>query len=203
MYSLRTKISQDLHDEVASTLSGIRLYSELAKQQLDNRDIPLVQRSLNVISDNASEMKEDMSDIIWAINPGNDSFGKLLKKLEIYLKDITAAAGIDFQMQVNENIPSEKLNMQQRRNVYLICKEAVNNAVKYSSATTIGLNFKMKDNYILIVIKDNGSGFDIHKTSEGNGLLNMKLRAKEIGGLFFIESDPGKGTAIELKIRIR
>jgi len=201
-YSLRNKISQDLHDEVASTLSGIRLYSELAKQQLQKQDVANVQQSLKVISENASEMKEDMSDIIWAINPGNDSLGRLLQKLSSYANELTKAASMNFEMKIAENLPEEKLNMEQRRNIYLICKEAIHNSVKYSKAIELHMDVLKRDHSMHIVISDNGCGFQPDSTSAGNGLINMKARAKEIGAALAVESGNGGGTVVELKMKI-
>lgn len=202
LYSLRSTISQDLHDEVASTLSGIKLYSELAKQHLQKKDVSKVQQSLEVISVNASEIREDMSDIIWAINPRNDSLGKLLQKLKLYANELTKAATMKFSMSVDENLPEEKLNMEQRRNIYLICKEAVHNAVKYSRGKEVEMNVFREDHSMQILIKDNGSGFDTEHFFAGNGLLNMRTRAKEIGAYLAIRSNKEKGTTIELKMKL-
>jgi len=202
LYSLRTTISQDLHDEVASTLSGIKLYSELAKQHLQKKEVSKVQQSLEVISVNASEMKEDMSDIIWAINPRNDSLGKLLQKLKLYGNELTKAATMKFSMSVDENLPEEKLNMEQRRNIYLICKEAVHNAVKYSSGKEVEMNVLREDHTMQILIKDNGSGFNTEDFFAGNGLINMRTRAKEIGAYLAVKSNREKGTTVELKMKL-
>jgi len=202
LYSLRSKISQDLHDEVASTLSGIKLYSEMAKQQLGQQDAGKVQQSLDVISANASEMKEDMNDIIWAINPANDSFGKLLQKLKVFAANVCNAAGIKFNLEEIGDYAAEKLNMQFRRNIYLICKESINNAVKYSGAAKIEMLVQQTDHTIRIIIRDDGKGFNTLKQSEGNGLLNMKLRSGEIGAEFMINSVKEKGTEVQLLLRM-
>ena len=202
LFGLRTKISHDLHDEVASTLSGIRLYSELAKQQLANNESLQVKKSLDLIAVNASEMKEDMSDIIWAINPANDSFGKLLQKLKVYASETCAAAGIRFQLLTDEPIPAEKLTMEQRRNIYLICKEAINNAVKYSGARNIVLKVAQLERSVHIRITDDGKGFDPEITVNGNGVLNMQMRSKEIGANLEIQSRQGVGTDIEMFVKV-
>ena len=202
LYSLRSKISQDLHDEVASTLSGIRLYSEMAKQQLQNQNTEGTQRSLNVISSNANDMAQDMSDIIWAINPLNDSFKKLLQKLKGYALEISTAANIKFDYTIADHIPEEKLSMQQRRNVYLICKEAINNAVKYSGGKNLMMNVESENHSVKIKIQDDGTGFDKTFDNGGNGLLNMKVRAKEINAGLEITTQSEKGTLIELTVKL-
>jgi len=198
MYSLRTNISQDLHDEVASTLSGIRLYSEMAKDQLDQYDSVKVRRTLEVISSNASDMTQNMSDIVWTINPGNDSFSKLLEKLRTYATERTAAHQMQFFYDQKSNLPEQHLNMQQRRDLYLICKEAIHNAVKYSEAKRVTMKVFCADRRLHIHIQDDGKGFDAVKIHEGNGLLNMQKRCGEIGAVLAIISKKNEGTRIEI-----
>jgi two-component sensor histidine kinase len=202
MYLLRSKISQDLHDEVASTLSGIRLYSEMAKEQLQRKNSEAIQRSLQVISSNANEMAQDMSDIIWTINPSNDSFKKLLQKLKSYSHEISSASNMRFEYNINEQFAEEKLNMQQRRNIYLICKEAVNNAVKYSAGKNLLMDIERSDHSITIKIKDDGKGFEKENNNDGNGLINMQARAKEINAKLEIRSQARQGTCVELTVKL-
>ena len=202
MYLLRSKISRDLHDEVASTLSGIRLYSEMAKEQLMNKNTDAIQRSLHVISSNANEMAQDMSDIIWTINPSNDSFKKLLQKLRSYSLEISSASNMKFEYSINDEFPEEKLNMQQRRNIYLICKEAVNNAVKYSGGKKLSMRVERSDHSIVLTIGDDGQGFEKENIKDGNGLINMRSRAKEINAKLDIRTQLNKGTNIELTVKM-
>jgi ligand-binding sensor domain-containing protein/two-component sensor histidine kinase len=202
MYAMRTKISQDLHDDVASTLSGVKLYSELAKQQsLQNQRGQLIE-SLDVISSNASAMKAELNDIVWAVNPANDTLKKLLDKLNLYARELTRAAGMQFRLSAEDILPEEKLNMQHRRNIYLVCKEAINNAVKYSEASVVELNVFLENKRLNFVICDNGRGMSTNVDHEGNGLMNMKMRADEIGADIRIESSPGSGTAVRLRMKI-
>lgn len=200
--TIRTKISQDLHDEIASTLSGIRLYSELAKQQLEQSSAGKAMESLEIISTNASEMKEGISDIVWAVNPSNDSFKTMMEKLKLYASGITKAAGISFEFGMQESIPDEKLDMPQRRNIYMICKEAINNSVKYARAEKLTMRIQQQEHTIIINIQDNGIGFDTQNVSLGNGLFNIKQRAEEIGAKVSIQSAPVIGSNIELKIKL-
>jgi signal transduction histidine kinase len=200
VFNLRSHISKDLHDEVASTLSGIRLYSELAKQQLQTKNADQVFRSLDVISENSDEMMQGMSDIVWTINPVNDTLQQLFQKLRTYALQITAAKNIGFTMKVDDRLSDEKLDMQQRRNIYLIGKEAIHNAVKYSGATEIQLDVRKMNADIQMIIQDNGVGFT-EKVTIGNGLLNMQLRAKEIGAALKIDSPIQKGTTITVALK--
>lgn len=203
LYAVRSKISQDLHDEVASTLSGVKLYSELAKQQnLQNQRSKLIE-SLDIISSNASAMKAELSDIVWAVNPANDTLKKLLDKLNLYARELTHAAGMTFRLSAEDILPEEKLNMQHRRNIYLICREAINNAVKYSEASVVELKVFQQHRQLHFVISDNGRGMSAHVDHEGNGLMNMKRRAEEIGAALSIESASGAGTVVRLQMKIQ
>ena len=199
---VRSEISQDLHDEVASTLSGIKLYSELAKGQLLKNKNEKVMESLEVISVNASETKDKMSDIIWAVNPMDDSFSTLIKKIKIYAEQVTQAAGVKFTLEYDKKIIDEKLNMQKRKNIYLICKESVNNAVKYSGASMLLLSFQKSERMLQIKIKDDGNGFDTTKKYDSNGLYNMERRAEEIKAVIKVHSGIGNGTEITVNLKM-
>jgi signal transduction histidine kinase len=147
-------------------------------------------------------MAQDMSDIIWTINPSNDTFKKLLQKLRSYATEIATAANMRFDCTIKEDIPEERLTMQQRRNVYLICKEAINNAVKYSAGKNLLMNVGREDHSVRIQIQDDGQGFDKENHSAGNGLLNMQERANEIYARLQIRSQQGDGTLIELTVKL-
>lgn len=202
MYSLRSVISQDLHDEVASTLSGIRLYSELAKDQLQQQKVAKVQESLEVIASNAAEMAENMSDIVWTINPKNDSFTKLLNKLKGFASVLSAAKNIQLQFDQQTPISDELLTMEQRRNLYLVCKEAIHNAIQYADAKILTIRVFIRHHQLYITIKDDGKGFDTLKKYEGNGMVNMKTRCREINGNFEIHSSKENGTTINISCRL-
>jgi two-component system, NarL family, sensor histidine kinase UhpB len=92
--------------------------------------------------------------------------------------------------------------MEQRKNLYLVFKEAVNNAAKYADCTSIEVKFLKEKSSLVLGITDNGKGFNIEEMKNGNGLKNMELRAKEIKAAFQIQSAPGKGTQIALQMPI-
>ncbi len=203
MFAMRSKISQDLHDDVASTLSGIRLYSELAKQQTREQHTDQLLESLDVISSNAAAMKNELSDIVWAVNPANDNLKKLLDKLNVYASELSRAAGIQYRFLAEDIIPEEKLSMQYRRNIYLVCKEAIHNAIKYSGAKQVLLQVLMTGGIVRFIIQDDGKGLDTSLVHAGNGMLNMKNRAAEVQGELDIQSVAGEGTSVALSVKIR
>jgi ligand-binding sensor domain-containing protein/two-component sensor histidine kinase len=200
--AVRMKISRDLHDEIGSTLSGIGIISEMAKYQLENKKQDEVIKSLDKISVNTSETLGKMSDIIWTINPQNDSFEKIISRLESYAKSIAGPLGIQLHFETGEDAKQIKLSMQQRNNIYLICKEAINNAIKYSGSQHLFFVIEKNDHHVHISVKDDGKGFNLESQYEGNGLKNMQARAKEIKAKLFFDSEKDRGTSVELLLNI-
>lgn len=194
--NLRTKISQDLHDEVGATLSGIAMYSYIAKDQIKHGNNEEVENSLTIIKDNASEMVAKLNDIVWAVNPLQDNLQELIERLKDFAVQIANAKQIEVGFIHSNKLDEIKLPMQVRKNIYLICKEAINNAVKYSACDSISVEVYVKHKVLAVKIKDNGVGFSSEDELKGNGLLNMKNRAKEIGAQLVIKSELKQGTII-------
>ena len=199
---VRSKISQDLHDEVGSTLSGIAMYSHLTKEQINKQQIVEVEKSLNIIQQSATDMVNRLSDIVWVVNPQHDSLQKLIQKLEEYATEMAVVKGIKIQADTQASIAEVRLPMQSRRNIYLICKEAINNAIKYSQATRLELNVHAFDHSVEFSIKDNGKGFDAATVKKGNGLENMQKRADEIGAKLLLQSKENEGASVSLQCKI-
>ena len=197
MLAMRIKISQDLHDEVGATLSGVTLMSELTAKKIKSGEIAGTDQLVERIKDESKEMAEKMNDIVWAINPVNDSMEKVLSKIQGYGNNLCTSAGIQFHFSKPE-IRDGVLNMQVRNNIYLISKEAINNAVKYSGARNIRFIISGKKNNYVLRIEDDGMGFDTQAVNCGNGLANIRSRASEIGGDVNIRSGKDNGTLLEL-----
>ena len=199
IYEVRNKISQDLHDEIGSTLSGVVLFSELAQKKIGQQHTSEADTYLRRITQQSKEMAEKMSDIVWAINPQNDNLKKVITKLQAFTLNICTARNIRVQFEVDQAILSRHMSMQQRKNIYMISKEAINNAVKYSAAHNLFFALQHKGSHFLLTIKDDGSGFDMSNTTKGNGMINMLTRADEMKSELHIESTPGSGTLVSLK----
>jgi two-component system sensor histidine kinase UhpB len=194
---LRNKIASDLHDDVGSTLSSISIFSQMARQQ--SKDvIPL----LDSIGENSRKMLDAMADIVWTINPENDQFEKIILRMRSFAYELLGAKNIEFEFIAEEELATLKLPMDVRKNLYLIFKEAINNLAKYAEADKAVFAIKEEKNILSLMILDNGKGFDIHRSTEGNGIKNMKKRAEEIGGRLSINSEPGHGTTIQLSIAV-
>ncbi|MEZ5015028.1 MAG: tetratricopeptide repeat protein [Chitinophagales bacterium] len=197
--AIRNDIAIDLHDEVGSSLSSIKMLSELAASQ--KRDSTVLENLLDRIHGNATETAERMHDIIWMINPKHDHLADILQRMENFMFDICSPKEIAFSLHKQID-PDIKLSMLQRKNLLLIFKEAVNNAVKYSGAAEIKASVSYQQGNISLTVSDNGSGFDPSTIQHGNGLDNMQLRTKEVSGDISINSSSAKGTQIDVRFPV-
>ncbi len=193
---IRNKIAADLHDDVGSTLSSIRMYSDIVKQQPNQTGTSI--QLLEKISSNSKETIENMSDIVWMIKPGNDDFANIEDRMLNFANELCTPAGINFEMNKNNMLNGLKIPMKQRRDIYLIFKEAINNAVKYSKCHFIRTAIQLDKNILTMHISDDGNGFDMAHVKNGNGLSNMQKRAAANKGSCHVHSKEGEGTEIEI-----
>jgi signal transduction histidine kinase len=184
---------------VGATLSGVALFSEIARKKIQQHQESDAEVYLDHITANSKEMIEKMSDIVWTINPRNDSFERIISKLESYAFNLCAGKGIRLHLDIEESIRLFSPSMQVRKNIYMLMKEAINNAVKYSGGNNIFLALHSEGEQIRMVIRDDGKGFDINKEYGGNGLNNMRTRAADLGAKFTIDSKEDEGTHINLQ----
>lgn len=196
LQNIRNKIASDLHDDIGSTLNSISVYSEVAKQKS-----PTVVQELEQIGEASRKIIDAMSDIVWTINPKNDSFENIILRMRSLSYNLMKAKNIEHTFRADEDLASMKLSIEDRRNFYLIFKEAVNNLVKYSEATRASIILSRENKLVKLSVRDNGKGFDVKQFSTGNGLFNMRSRAAEMNADIKIESEPGKGTIIELTLK--
>lgn len=199
MEGLRSRISRDLHDDIGSALSSIRILSG----QNNMNDHAKV-HSLARINRSSQQMLDNMDDIIWAINPQNDSGEQLLTRMREFASGLLEAINMEYTIQFDEKIDGIQFSINQKRNAYLIYKEALNNAAKHSGAKKILLKFEFNriNRVILLTIKDDGIGFIESTPTSRNGMINMAKRATEIGGELTINSKLDKGTEVILQFRV-
>jgi signal transduction histidine kinase len=194
-------ISRDIHDEVGATLSGVALFSEIAKEKIQQQKSEDAKVYLEHITANSKEMVEKMSDIVWAINPLNDSFDRIIAKLRSYAVNFCAGRNMRLHFEEDAQLKHFSPSMHVRKNIYMLMKEAINNAVKYSGASNIYLTVQNKAGDIQIKLRDDGKGFDTLAKQSGNGLGNMQARAAELMAKFSIDSKPGEGTTVCLAFK--
>jgi two-component system, NarL family, sensor histidine kinase UhpB len=146
-------------------------------------------------------MMEDMGDMVWSINPRNDSMSQVLIHMREFATEIFELKNIEYHFSdsVEQGLT---LDAEKRKNLFLIFKEIINNAAKYSNASHIEINLQQLDRSLVLLIKDNGQGFDEQTTKAGNGLRNIRERAKEVNGAVVLKSILGEGTEVELQLPI-
>lgn len=203
----RLRISRDLHDDMGASLSSISVFSSAVKQKLLNNEKLEAEQLLDRMSTDAQEMVSGMSEMVWTISPHNDTIEKLTDRLQLYAAGMLSAKNISFSLECEEELKNRKLPVELRKNIFLILKEAINNAVKYSGASEVKLTVSKKENLLVAVLADNGKGFEIsdHENrngKSGNGLRNMRQRAHEIQSRIIIDSEINKGTSVELACNI-
>lgn len=193
LQNIRNKISGDLHDDIGSTLNSISVYSEVAKQDPSKH-----LQALEMIGESSRRIIDAMSDIVWTINPGNDSFENIIMRMRSLAFNLLRAKNIEFTFRADEDLNNLKLSMENRRNFFLIFKESINNLVKYAEGTAVTIQLVYNGKQIKLQIGDNGKGFDTSQPSNGNGLNSMRRRANEMNAQLKIESVIGNGTTVEL-----
>jgi ligand-binding sensor domain-containing protein/two-component sensor histidine kinase len=201
VHRLREKVARDLHDDVGSTLTSINILSELARNAIDE-DSTVVSDFLDRIGKNSSQMMESMDEIVWSIKPDNDQLLKIAARLREYTANVLENQDINYKFDTDDNIVHIKLDMEKRRNLFLIYKEVLNNLLKYASATQVDISILYDRNAIQLRIRDNGVGFDLNQCREGNGLYNIRARSEILGGKLEIISAPSKGTQISLTVPV-
>ncbi len=177
----RARISSDMHDDLGSGLSTIRLLSEIAKRKIQD---PSQTREIERISEAAGELVDKMSEIIWAMNSSNDSLENLIAYMRSFAADFLEHAHITHQFFIPESIPNIKLSGGTRRNIYLAVKESLHNVMKHAQATEVEVEIEVQmEQRMTIRIRDNGKGFDQDKVRLfGNGLKNIQKRMQAVGG---------------------
>lgn len=203
-YSLRSKISRDLHDDIGSTLGSISVYSEVASSKLKKNEAEITAEVLQKIGDTSRLMIDRMSDIVWSINSANDTIQNLIDRMKSFGAMMLAPRSIHLHFDVDKHFIESSISMDTRKNIFLIYKEAIHNIVKYADCTNVEIKLLLHNHQIIMKITDDGNGFDVNQLSayNGNGLKNMKARAEETKGNFSITSEINKGTKINLVLNI-
>ncbi len=194
---VRNNIARDLHDDMGSALSSINILSQVALIEKNGNTQSYLQR----IGDQSACMMEDMSDMVWSINPRHDSMSQVLIRMREFATEIFELKNIEYQFS-EKGIENLILNADQRKNLFLIFKETLNNAAKYSEASKVEISLNQQDHILMMFIKDNGKGFDEQKIKAGNGLRNLRERSKEINATLELRSIIGSGTEVVLKVSI-
>ena len=194
-------MARDLHDDMGSVLSTINILSTMTKTKMAEDPVK-ASEYIGKISDNSQRMMEAMDDIVWSIKPANDSMQKITARMREFATSILEAKDIELDFKVDEKVNDVKLNMEARRDFFLIFKEAINNVAKYSRCGKCSIHISLHQHRLLLDVHDNGIGFDVNKADSGNGLSNMHKRAEAMKGRVSIQSKPGEGTQVTLNLPV-
>jgi signal transduction histidine kinase len=195
----RQRISGDMHDDIGTGLSTMLIYVNLLKSKLKGRlEYPDIERVASLGDGLVAQMKE----IVWSLNPDNDSIESLLIFIRQYFVQLFDPLPYSISIVFPSSIPDAPLKGAIRRNIYLSIKEALNNVIKHANADCIELNVTLSQDKLIISIKDNGVGFPENSDSNffSNGLKNMRRRMDQIGGTFQFYNEGGAIISIELAL---
>jgi ligand-binding sensor domain-containing protein/two-component sensor histidine kinase len=201
LQKVRNSIATDLHDDIGSTLTNISILSELSNKNITQPEKaqPFLQR----ISEEVQASSQAMDDIIWSVNSNNDSLDEILARMRRYAAELFDNSDTICHLQLDDTAGNKKLGMEQRRDVYLIYKEALNNIHKHAAAANVQINVSQIKNYLWMKIEDDGKGFDTGTLTHRNGLKNLATRVEKWKGNISIQSIKDKGTVIEIKLPLK
>jgi signal transduction histidine kinase len=199
---VRTRIATDLHDDVGANLTRIAILSEVARQQ-PHQNAPSLDAPLSAIADIARESVTTMSDIVWAISPERDSLRDMVPRMRDHAEEVFESRDIRVMFDMPELAPSTRLGVDFRRDLYLVFKEAINNAARHSKCSNVAIALRPSGSELWLEITDDGVGFDTARGTEGNGLGSMRRRAERLGATLDLVSSPGAGTSVRLRMPLR
>ncbi len=202
----RFRISRELHDDIGSTLGSISIYSEVAKNRLKKNEN--AEEAIIKIGNTSRELIDKINDIVWSMNPDNESFEQLKNRVQVFAALILTPHEIFYTINTCGDVEELKLTSQQIKNIYLIYKEAIYNIIKYAKCSKVDIAMVLRTGEFLITIQDNGKGIDVNNFQHvsdslgGNGIKNMQARAECIHARLNIEAIKNGGTSIGLKLKI-
>lgn len=193
--NIRNRISADIHDEIGSTLSSVTFYSQaLLMQTRDEKHRQVLEK----IKENAQQVQEALSDIVWGVKASMDEMENIFSRMQRFGSEFLDSKNISFHFEVDQKMNHTKLDMAYRKNFYLIFKEVLNNAAKYSQCKNVWVSITREGGHARMKIKDDGKGFSDLTPSAGNGLSNMRERAIQMKGSLTVDSNPDSGTTVTL-----
>jgi len=200
--SERARIAKDMHDDLGANLTQIGLMSELMRRNPDNR--AEVEKNAERIAERSRQVSLKLDEIVWAVNPKNDSLDKLANYLVHFAEEFLETTDIRLRLDVPPKLPEWKIDSELRHNIFMIVKEAMNNAVKYSKADEIEMHVSIDRRDLKIAVTDNGRGFDPDApgSAGSDGLANMRKRVEDHNGSLELESDARRGTSITVVFRL-
>ena len=198
--NVHRRIAQDLHDDLGSEMSSIALSSFNAAR---SGDAAHMSASLENIAGQSQKLVEEMRDIVWSIHPDNDTLEKMVRRMRQYAANMLDGQEVALRFEVSPDALPVKMEPEARKQFYLLFKEALNNLARYAHCTAAHVGIWREQEHFVLEIRDNGAGFDPEAANLGNGLRNMRSRAEALNGALDIESSPGQGTVVRLRVPLK
>lgn len=200
---IRTRIATNLHDDIGSTLTQIAILSEVANRKLEGSS-PGASEPLSRIAEISRDAVDAMSDIVWAVNPRKDTLGDLIQRMRRFASDVLSTRGIEFLLRTSGEQSETVLRGDLRQEIFLIFKEGINNIVRHAHCKRVEVSLSMEEGQLILNTMDDGKGLESGQDGgdgrHGHGLGSMKARAQNLAGTFHISSEPGRGTAISVRV---
>jgi signal transduction histidine kinase len=192
----RARIARDIHDELGAGLHQLVLFGEVAQSELPQGSETRVK--FDRLCDKGRTLLTALDEVVWTVNSRRDTFGDFEAYVCTYAEKFLQPASIRCRLEADAEIPDTQFDLASRRSLFMAIKEALNNVVRHSGATEVVLSIHLAVNRVVVIVEDNGHGFDLATASPGrNGLLNMQQRANEAGGSCVVTSRPGGGCRVE------
>jgi signal transduction histidine kinase/streptogramin lyase len=195
--NLRTRIATDLHDDIGANLTRIAVTSEVARR-LAGEDGAGADRRLASIAELARESITSLAEIVWAVHPERDRLEDLIGKMREFAEDLVQSRDIELRFDGPGPDGGARLDIDVRRDLFLIFKEAIRNAVRHSGCSRISVDVRADASGLVLQVRDDGSGFDPDAVPDGNGLVSMRRRAEGIGARLSVETRREGGTSVRL-----
>ena len=189
---IRRSIASDLHDDIGSTLTSAKMLTHLAMTESPGKN------SLVMVQQNLEQATINLRDLVWVLNDKLDTIPDLVDRLKKFCFPFVQAVNVALEFAIDDKAKGIKLTKSEKRNLYLIVKEAINNSIKYSKCRNISVRFEMQKKKLVLLVEDDGTGFDPSDQYEGNGLKNIRSRAIQMNYSASIQSMEGSGTKIQL-----
>lgn len=198
LQKVKFNISADLHDDIGARLTTIQLLSAISKPKFGNNSD--VKSLLSNIDKEINASSEALDEIVWNIRMNDESLNEVTSNIRRYVSEISENGGLIYDINTEQDFGTTTMSMQKRREIFLICKEMMNNIIKHANADKIEMQIGKNKGMYYIKVKDNGSGFDPKVETKRNGIANIKKRVKKWNGDIKIQSGFGEGATIEVWI---
>jgi signal transduction histidine kinase len=197
----RARVAHDLHDDLGAGLTEVNMLSSLVKSPTTSAEEK--NRYLDDLTETARRMVTSLDEIVWAVNPRNDTIASLASYFGSYAQRLLDLANVACGLDVAEDLPEHPLDPKFRQEIFLAFKESLTNVLRHAQATQVWVRIAVQQHFLVVELADNGCGFDGNARRPGaDGLANMNERLRSLGGTCEIASEPGRGTTVRLRARL-